>query len=88
MQTFIVYAQQFGVKPIHIEKNEDDCFLVSDIKNKFLDKLIEINKEFKKINIDQLRLIYMGTECKDDESINKYCNYNKEILINMYLKNN
>jgi len=88
MQTFIIYALPFGVKPIHIEKNGDDYFLVSDIKKKFLEKLIEIKKEFENLNIDKLCLIYMGTQCKDDDSINTYCNYNKEILMNMYLKNN
>jgi len=87
MQTLIIYAQLFGVKPIHIENDVNEHLLVRDIKKKFLEKIIEINKEYENLKLENLHMVYMGKECKDDIFIEDYYIYNREILLNMYPKN-
>lgn len=87
MQTLIIYAQMFGVNTINIENDVNEHLLVSDIKKKFLTKLIEIKKEYENLKIENLHMVYMGKECKDDRLIEDYYNYSREILLNIYPKN-
>ena len=55
-------------------------------KKKFLDKLIELKKDYEYLKIENLHLVYMGNECKDEKYINNCYNFSKEILLNMYPK--
>ena len=88
IQTLIIYAQLFGVSPIHIENDMNEHLLVVDIKKKFLDKLIEIKKDYSNLKIEDLHMVYMGTECKDNRYIKECYNYSREreILMNIYPK--
>jgi len=86
IQTLIIYAQFFGVSPIHIENNLSENLKVVDIKKKFLDKLIELKKDYEHLKIENLHLVYMGNECKDEKYIIDCYNFSREILLNMYPK--